>query len=301
MKKIITATIILLTLAMTRACPAGAAIDLEAAKKNIQSTLDAARDAEDTPESKNDLKSMIRYSLHILRGPGADGLSYRYATVDMGAGVKPEMIGSYKPNAVWEKDLRQTIAVEGSTIVGFQIYMPLQRGFFKNNGNMFLDGYKLEYMLNGEKKSQTFEYRRWLNRDTAIDVPIPGIAEWARLEMTVAVAQADLDHVFAHVLAKRPLVKDDPSSPFAYVVGRLNDALSRLEDDRLPREVVKCHEEALAGIAQIPADLPTSNNASLNNDKTVAALRNILRLLEGDLSEQDQGMQELRKLIDTLK
>lgn len=283
---------------------AAATIDVDAAKKNIKATIDAAREADDSNPARKEIASMIRYSLHILREPASDGLSYRYAAVDMSDKIKPVMMKSETLTSVWETGQKQVVSVETSTVTGFQIYMPLQRGLFKNNGNMYLGSYKVEYIINGQRKTIDREYNQWLTRESVINVPLPGIAEWARFEMTVGVAPSDAEHVIVHLLAKYPRVTDNPVNPLSYSVGKLNESLSRIEDDRQPREIIKYHEEALTGIASVPSELLVHKEGApvpTVNEELVPKLSNILRLIEGTREDQGQGIEELKLLIEELK
>lgn len=284
---------------------AHAVIDVDAAKKNITATIDAAREAFDANADRKELAAMVRYSQHILRGPSGDGVSYRYAMVDMSDKIKPVMMESETLNAVWEKGEKQVVSVETSIVNGFQIYMPLQRGLFKNNGNMYLGSYKVEYIINGQKKTDEREYNQWLTRESVINIPLPGIAEWAKLEMTVGVAPSDIDHVIVHVLGKFPRITDDPVNPFSYAIGKLGESLSRLDEDRLPKEIIRYHEEALTAISRVPSELLIPKEGAAPDtslkDEVVPKLRNILRLMEGTRDEQGQAIDEMKVLIEELR
>lgn len=305
LKRSVYSTVIALAVIAFSAINAHAVIDVDAAKKNITATIDAAREAVDSDAERTELSAMIRYSQHLLRGPSGDGVSYRYAMVDMSDKIKPVMMKSESLSAIWEKGDKQVVSVETSIVNGFQIYMPLQRGLFKNNGNMYLGSYKVEYIINGQKKTDSREYNQWVTREGVINIPLPGIAEWARLEMTVGVAPSDVDHVIVHIYGKFPRITDDPVNPFSYAIGKLGESLSRLEESRLPREIIKYHEEALVAISRVPSELLIPKEGAAPDtslkDEVVPKLRNILRLMEGTRSDQDQAAEELKILIEELK
>jgi len=282
-------------------------IDLDAAKQVMKDTIELA--SQENEDNREKIVSMIRRSLHLMRGPNADGVSYRYATAGMDDDIEPVQLLSRTVQAVWEYGQKETIKVQTSGVYAFQIYMPLHRGIFKNNGNMYLDSYTVEYTINGEKKTETREYKDWMTRETTLDVPLPGIAENASLELVAGVAPGDMDHVIVHVYAKYPEVDDDDRNPFSYSVEELRESFSRMEIGRRMKEIVELHQEAIRGIDYVLQDLvstPAGGGESAapagpSNAELVAKLKQVKYLLEGNALEADKGREKLDELIEGLE
>ena len=279
-------------------------VDIAAAEASIRDSLKFAETADDYTD-RHKAKSRILYSLHLLRDPNPDGKSYQYATVTDKAGT--ELVLSEALNANRDNLEKQTLVIESSTVTGFQIRSPLQRGFFKNNGDIYLESYKLTYKVNGKTNEVSKVYDNWVVRDTSIPVDVPGLAEWAKLEVVVGVKTADVDRTFIHLYADFPDIQDDPMNPFSYPIGQLKEALSRVENGRRLKEIIPFHKAALEGIAKVPPAIaaaapagPVCEAPPASGGDPAGKLKYILYLIEegGDLGLREAAA-ELKALIES--
>ncbi len=256
-------------------------------------------------ESENagadELKMLIGHAMHVLRGPLPNGKGYHLATVDMGDDVENTNLMSVKIDAIWELGQKKTITAELSSVYKFIIYSPLHRGFFKNNGNFYLDSYTVEYTINGITESKTVEYKDWITRDSTLEVPLPGIAEWAKLELVVGVEPADVNNAILQIYARQPVVDDDPKNPFSYSISMLAEAKDRIEIGRRLKEIEKFLDEALLGIKVAKTYAADASVVAGGRGISVQELERILYLLEGNALENDEGVEELKTLLEKQK
>lgn len=280
--------------------PAQAApIDIQTAARDINKAKNMIRTMEDA--GAEEIKSLVGHAMHVLRGPLPDGQGYHLAKVDMSDDVESTSLLSAKIDAIWELGQKKTLSTELTSVYKFIIYSPLHRGFFKNNGNFYLDSYTVEYTINGVEEKKTVEYKDWVTRDSTIEVPLPGIAEWAKLEIVTGVEPADVNNSIVQLYAKQPVVEDDQKNPYSYSVRMLAEAKERIEIGRRLSEIIDFLDEALLGIRvakTFAGDVQVSSEAP---GITVQKLEYILYLLEGNALENEEGVEELKLLLQKYK
>jgi len=270
-------------------------IDMALAKKYIANMLILT-----DKKSENfrlEINAMLDYAIHALRGPYTDGSGYKFAEVDLAKNTGSDVIASGKITEIFDLGKKQSFVGEARTTHALQISLPKYRsgGLFKNNGDAYIHSYNVEYTIDGKKYTIAKEFKNWLTRKNTIDIPLPGIAEWAKVEVLASVTPADLEKTDLEVRAIHPFIKDDPANPFSYSIDRLIDIqkdVAYMKTDAINNRL----NEAVRGIDSVPAAL----GADLPPDKQIEQkLKSILDKLDGN--SQDAAKQELKNLIDTLK
>jgi len=274
----------------------GQPVDVRSATQNIEAMIQLAENQ--TEDYKQEINAMIDLTLHILRGPYLDGSGYDYAELDMDDDNEPETMLSEKVDAVWEAGQQQTFTARARTIYALQINSPKYRtGLFKNNGDTYLDSYRVEFSINGKKRTITREHKNWVRRNSTLEIPLPGISEWAQIDIVAGVAPADVNHTIIELRARHPLIKDDPKNPFSYSVDQLRTLQKNVAYAK-SEVILEKLNEALQGIEAVP--VATASNLSADQ-RIVQKLEYILYLLEGNELEQEEARKELRDLIDALQ
>lgn len=293
--------IALLSLAVGVAAPAqeitGRPIDLKTASDNVQKMIGLAQGAGEN--YKQEINALIDYTLHILRGPAPDGSGYMYALVTMDEKVEPETLLSEKVNAVWDAGQQQTLSAEARTVYSLEAYSPRYRtgGVFKNNGDTYLNSYRIEYSINGKKHTIVSEYKDWVRRNTSVPILLPGIAEWASIEIVTGVVPADVNHTLIELRAYHPVIKDNPMNPFSYTIERLKALQKNVMYYKADR-ILEMLDDALKGIEAVPIAMAAPLAAEQG---VIQKLDYILYLFEGSQQDQEQAKKELKQLVETLK
>ncbi len=265
-----------------------------------------------TPVQDKEVRYLVGDAIHVLRGPKADASNYNYAAAVMKKDAESVKIASAKIDKIWDIGERQTLAADASTLYAFRIKSPMHRAFFRNNGRIYLESYKLEYTINGKTSTETKVVKDWIEKDNAVDVPLPGIAERATIEITVAVERSDVMQTIVEIEAKYPVITDDSRNPFSYSIYKLRDAQSSIELNRGKNEVSKAIAEAIGGIQTVVTAVPSAGApqpASMSVIPSVPPaecdsvadrqkLEEILYLLEGKADEQTEGKNKLKAIID---
>jgi len=253
------------TIAITTYMPAFAAeaakekpvqkpIDMVLAKRYIKSMIDLC--AKRTENYRLDVNAMADYAIQTLRGPNSDGSGYRFAQVKSVKNDLPEIITETKITSILELEKKQTVRGESRITNALQIHLPKYRsgGLFKNNGDAYIHSYTVEYSIEGKKYTITKEYKNWLPRNNSIDIPLPGIAEWAKIETDISVKTSDLEKTTVQLGASHPAIDDDPANPFSYSLDQLRSIKKNITYAN-PEDLTKMLKEAARGIDAVPASI----------------------------------------------
>jgi hypothetical protein len=280
----------------------GGAIDINAAAKYVQQMTDLATKSSDN--YKVEISALIDYTLHILRGPKPGGTGYFYASATMDQKDEPETLLSEKVNAVWDAGQQQTFSAEARTVYMIEIYSPKYRtgGVFKNNGDTYIDSYRIEYSIGGKKHTIVSDYKDWVRRNNSVPVVLPGIAEWASIEIVVGVVSADVNHTIVEIRAHHPAIADDPKNPFTYSIEQLNYIQQNVMSMKAEK-ILERLDDTMKGIQAVPlATAPAATPTDTPADKSVVQkLDYVLYLLNGSPDEQAEGKKELKQLVDSMK
>ena len=269
-------------------------IDMALAKKYIANMLDLA---DKKPANyRLDVNAMLDYTIHALRGPYTDGSGYKFAGADIKNNSSMEKIGGGKIVEIFDLGKKQTFTGEARITNALQISLPKYRSaLFKNNGDAYIHSYTVEYTIDGKKFTIAKEFKNWLGRNNTLDIPLPGIAEWAKIEVLASVAPADLEKTNIELHAAHPEIKDDPANPFSYPLDQLFQIKHDFENMK-SEDIAKRLNEAARGIDAVPAAL----GADLPPDKQMAQKLNaVIDLL--DSNSVDQAKQDLKGIVEALK
>ncbi|HOO57049.1 MAG TPA: hypothetical protein PLN69_09520 [bacterium] len=274
----------------------GQPIDVNAAVENVETMLKLGEERGEN--YRQEINRLIDLTLHILRGPYLDGSDYKYAEAVMDDDQEPEILLSEKVDAVWEVGQQQAFDAEARTVYGLQISSPKYRsGLFKNNGDTYIESYRVEFSINGKKRTITREHKDWVRRNAQLEIPLPGIAEWAKIEILAGVAPSDVNHTIVEITGRHPVIKDDPKNPFSYSVEQMKSLQKNIAYARQEVLMEKL-TETLKGIEAVP----TATSANLSADKRIVQkLEYILYLLEGNEVEREEAKKELKDLTEALK
>jgi len=244
-----------------------------------------------------EINAMADYAIHTLRSPYTDGSGYRFAEVKFPKDDIPETIADAKIIEIFDSGKKQNMTGEARVTNALHINLPKYRsgGLFKNNGDAYIYSYTVDYTIDGKKYTIAKEYKNWQPRATAIDIPLPGIAEWAKISTDIAVKPSDYDKTYVELTATHPEIKDDPANPFSYSIDVLQSVIKNVAYAK-PDELVKILKEADRGIDAVPAaigaNLPPENQIAQKIDA-------VLQLL--DSNDTDKAKDALKSLSDSLK
>ena len=269
-------------------------IDMILAKKYISGMNDSVE-----KKQKNyrlEIEAMADYAIITLRGPKTDGSGYRFAKVSYPKNSPPEVIADAKLLEVFDVGKKQSLKAETRVTNRLQIHLPKYRsGMFKNNGDAYVHGYTVEYMIDGKKYTIAKEFKNWLKKTESIDIPLPGLAEWASIVAEFSVSMADIQKTYVQLAAFHPDVDDDPANPFSYSIGILKSLRKNASSEK-SEEMKKLLAEAERGIDAVPAAI----GANLPPEKQIAMkLDEIIGLLNDN--SIDKAKEQLKDLADSVK
>lgn len=292
-----------LLVAVCAAAPAAAqttpaaAVDLWTVRQNLDNAIILTEKGGEGYRENVDL--LIDQTLHLLRSPIQGGQGYHFATVDRDKG-ETLLLASTKVDAALEDGAVIKLSGQAATPYELEIFSPLQRAAFKNNGDTYIKSYRVELVMDGEKNTVERKYEAWLRRGTSHTIPLPGVAQWARIEIEAAANRADLHHAIIKLRARVPQIIDNPVNPFSFSISELKTAreYNRLEAKRgVVREKLK---SALAGLDMVPgAATPPPPPADLS--QLVTELEQVHFLLGGTDAEKTQAGAKLLEIIERLK
>jgi hypothetical protein len=283
--------------AVAAATTAALPIDSAAAAANVEKMIATA--TERPEDFRQQIDAMIDFTLHILRGPVPDGSGYQYAEAIIDKTVEPETLLSERVNAVWKANQQQTFAAEARTAYMLQIHAPKYRsGLFRNNGDTYVEKYKVEFSIQGKTRTINWEHKNWISRDSTVEIPLPGIAEWAKIEIVAGVEASDVGNAIIELRALRPIVKDDPKNPFSYSIDQLKSLQKNIAYAKSEAVLAQLNE-ALAGIKTAPVAAASSQAPS--DQAVVQKLEFISYLMDGSEEEREKAKAELKSLIESMK
>ena len=273
-------------------------IDLWSVRQNLNTAIAVAEKGGGTYQ--HDVSLILNQTLHLLRSPKPAGEGYFFASVDRDK-AETLLLQSIKVAAVIGEADFQIISAEIATPFELEIYSPEQRAAFKNNGDTFIKAYRVEILQDGAKKTVESKFEDWVRRGTGHIIPLPGIVQWARIEIQAAVNQADVNHAIIKLRARVPQITDDPRNPYSFSIGELKTALeyNRLEAKR--GVVVEKLKSALAGLDAVPGAAVKPQPASANQGQLAEDLDYVLFLMNGTDEEKAQAKTRLTEIIATLK
>ncbi|HOX28713.1 MAG TPA: hypothetical protein PLQ76_06125 [bacterium] len=282
---------------ITASASAQQTIDSKAALDNIQKMASLTKDRGEN--YRKEISNLIDFSLQVLRGPNPSGSGYLFATVSADKNSPAETLLSEKVDAVWESGKQQVYKAETTNVFSFTINSPRYRpgGLFKNNGDTYIDSYKVEYSVNGKEQTISREYKNWVKKNTSFSIPLPSPAEWARIEFTAGVSSSDVNRTVIEIIAQHPVIKDNPKNPYSYPIEQLK-VLQNMISYAKPDAIVDKLNDIQDGIRTVPAAVGSGFSA---DDQTVQKLEYILYLLQGNSADSAKGKSELKSFIETLK
>jgi hypothetical protein len=180
-----------------------------------------------------------------------------------------------------------------------QIHAPKYRsGLFRNNGDTYVEKYKVEFSIQGKTRTINWEHKNWISRDSTVEIPLPGIAEWAKIEIVAGVEASDVGNAIIELRALRPIVKDDPKNPFSYSIDQLKSLQKNIAYAKSEAVLAQLNE-ALAGIKTAPVAAASSQAPS--DQAVVQKLEFISYLMDGSEEEREKAKAELKSLIESMK
>lgn len=250
--------------------------------------------------SREQLFLLIDQTLHLLRGPLPGG-AYTFAKVDRSDKKESLELLSQKIDAVVDSGQFQKISAEVATAHQLELYTPTQRGFFKNNGDVFVKSYTVELIIDGVKKTVQREVNDWVRRGKGIPIPLPGLAQWAKIEVNAAVAKTDVNHAYLKILARVPDITDDPRNPYSFSIKELISASQYNAFDSKRKTVQEKLKSASAGLDYVPSVSGAPAETPLDKADLTQRLEYISFLLDSkkdtDKVEAKKAVEELLKLL----
>jgi hypothetical protein len=272
-------------------------VDLWTVRQNLNNAITLSEQS--GQDSQHNVDLLIDQTLHLLRSPLAGGQGYRFATMNRDK-ADTFLLASSKVDAVLEDGQFLKLAGEVATPIELEIFSPLQRAAFKNNGDTYIKSYRVELVIDGAKQTVERKFEDWLRRGTSHIVPLPGVAQWARIEIQVAANRADKSHAIIKLRARVPEITDDPMNPYTFSIDELKTAreYNRLEAKRgVVREKLK---SALTGLDVVPGSA-TQAPSAIDVDQLVDELDQVLFLMGGSDAEKSEASAKLSQIINVLK
>ena len=272
-------------------------IDLWSVRQNLNTAVEVAEKGGDGYQRNIDL--LIDQTLHLLRSPKSGGEGYFFAIADK-ENAESLLLQSTKVDAVLEAGQVQLVTAEVATPFELEITSPAQRSAFKNNGDTYIKAYRVELVIDGARKTVERKVEDWVRSGTTMTIPLPGIAQWASIEVDAAVNLSDVNHAIIKLLARVPQIQDDPRNPYSFSIDELKTAreYNRLEAKR--GVVVEKLKSALKSLDAVPGAGAQSPPA-MNSGQLVENLEYVLFLMNGTDEEKAQAKDKLTDIINKIK
>lgn len=284
--------------------------------KTLARVVDLADDLGDTRQMT---LALVDEEIDALREPRGDG-TYRWASLqrEEASSVSDE---KHLEKVHTEAQLH-TVSVTAPRAYRLVVAAPQKRNLFSANNRVYFRKAHVEWTsFDGKTTSSDIPVDVWINPGDSHGVPLPDIAQSARISAELGVESGNKKAVANVALLQAKLV-DDPKSPYFPAVQRLMRVRSLLvEKDirrgelksavdeailNMPGELQKRIEEqnAEAERRRAMATSGTEKNSIHLGDATpdvVNALAEIHRLLSGNLDDQAEARTQLKALIDSLR
>lgn len=271
--------------------------DPRTAAKNIRDIIDAM----DTKTDFKPLLGNIDAAIHLLRGPIPGGQGYQFARVIQDDSTEPVTIGRAKVNVLYDAKPLMTVSGAARSVHKLEINAPKHRGFFKNNGDTYVDSYTLTYVLGGKVFTETREVKSWVRNGETYPIFLPGLVESASVDITVGALASDLDRTSVEIVAISPNFEDKRESPYNFAVEQLlkaKEIAAAGGDDGDLRDKLA---NALQSLNFLPLDEETDKKAAPSASEIVRELENILFLLNGATPDVEQAKKKLEAVIELLR
>jgi hypothetical protein len=278
---------------------AAKAIDLWNVRGNMKTIVEIAEKGGDFQKN---VDLLIDQTLHLLRSPKPGGEGYYFADIKKDPSAEPIQLASTKVDAVADAAQFQRISGEIATPYELEISSPLQRAAFKNNGDTYIKSYRVELIIDGAKKTVERKFEDWIRKGTTHTIPLPGIAQWARIEIDAAVNKTDVNHTIIKLTARVPTITDDKRNPYSFPVEQLKAAreYNKLVSKR--GKVVELVKSALQGLDYVPGSSSAPPRPQLDAEQLAERLDHILFMLDtGTAEEQLEAKRMLNELVQELK
>lgn len=277
------------------------AVDLWSVREQLNTAIQVAQKG-DAGYQQN-LYLLIDQTLHLLRSPRPGGDGYYLAFIDKNKGTTVEL-ATTKVDAVLDAAATQKISGEIAMAYELEITSPPQRAAFKNNGDTFVKAYRVEYIMDGAKKTVESKYEDWVHRKDTVTVPLPGLCQWVRFEIEASVRPQDVNHTIIQLNARVPEINDDERNPYTYSIKQLKVAREYNAFQGKRDKIISLLQAALLGLDYVPASAGAVKPApapGADNTALIEQLDYILFLLDGTPDEQTQARKKLDELLATMR
>ena len=272
-------------------------VDIWTVRENLNTVIQIAEKGDEGFQEQVFL--LIDQILHMLRSPKPGGAGYYYAGINTEDPIVVD-IADTKVDAVLEDGMIQKVSGQAATPFAFEIYSPPQRAAFKNNGDTFVKAYRVELILDGAKKTVESKFEDWVHRKDSHRIPLPGIAQWAKLEIDASVKRADVNHAIIKLQALLPRIDDDPRNPYSFSINELKSAREYNELVSKRKTVVHKLKSALEGLDHVPGSAVTAK-PDFDKETLIQQLDYVLFLVDGNDDERAEAKSRLTELLESLR
>lgn len=277
------------------------AIDLWSVREQLNNAILIAQKGDEGYQFN--VEMLIDQTLHLLRSPRPGGDGYYLASVDKNKSTVMEL-ATTKVDAVMDSGQFQQISGQIALAYELEIHAPPQRAAFKNNGDTFVKAYRVEYIIDGAKKTVESKFEDWVHRKDRITVPLPGLCQWVRIEIDAAVKPQDVNHTVIQLNARVPEINDDERNPYTYSISQIKVAREYNGFQGKRDKVISLLQAALLGLDYVPAAAGAVKPApaeGAGNTALIEQLDYILFLLDGTPEEQAGARKKLDELLASMR
>jgi hypothetical protein len=254
---------------------------------------------------RNVLGEIIEEDLETLRGKTAE-YEYRYAAYTRTEADRHEERFSFTTDK--EEPKSSSFDLKGTLAYRFRLQVPPRRMLLLNNRRVWVERVDVSYVPIGRESSVTesFDVKAWLEPGDERLIEVPQIAREATA--TVWASTEPGEKASLDVAVYRATLVDNPDSPFATVVRRVN-VLDDAVDERDYRKLRNVADEVLAlletragaGAATRFAAVPATPAPARTDDDIYFELREIHVRLSGDEASRKEAIQRLERLLERLR
>lgn len=272
--------------------------------------------ATDLNDNRQVMLAIVDHDIETLRERRPDD-TYRWASLqrEEASRVKDEKAIE---RVQTEKELRE-VTVTAANGYRVEVAVPTKRNLVSANNRVFIRNIIVESTgFDGKVVRHEIPVNAWVNPGDANGTPLPEIGKSVKATAELGVENGEKKAVATVSVLQAKLV-DDPASPYFPAVKRLlliRDVVAKKDIDRgtlknttdeallsVPGELEKRSAEQAAAAARRKDGAPTGA-AIAAGDATpdvTAALRDIYRLLGGNLDDQTSARTKLKTLVETLE
>lgn len=270
--------------------------DPRGASKSIQKMLEALK--------SDDYKDHLGYiyeALHLLRGPVPGGQGYQFAKVIQDDSAEPQVLTRDKVGALHDSGALQKVEGKTSSVFKLEIHSPRHRGFFKNNGDIYVESYTLAYVLGGRSENVKKDIKTWVKNGEVYPIPLPGLVESAAVEIKVGAKPNDANRALVELRAHTPRVEDMRESPFYFPIRELLKAKDLAMQDAKTSLIRERLLSAIDSLGYLPTMAEETAGKKCNGDEVVRTLENMLFLLDGGKDDIAAAKEKMNELIRQLR